>query len=110
MDKSRCEKGDIVFFCNFVNPALVKINDKEFKRDKEKRDWVPHMYYSGWAIPLIRNDISKLFGLNPYSAFDSNGNIVSSFKDFYKKNDLYLPRPWISKNSLDIAKDYFSKL
>ena len=108
MNKSRCEKGDVVFFCNFVNPALVKIADKEFKRDEKKGDWLPHMYYGGWTIPLIRDDISKLFGLNPRGAFDLNGNVVSSFKDFYKKGDLYLPESKrINKDDLYVARDYF---
>ncbi|MCK4650531.1 hypothetical protein KAT36_04875 [Candidatus Pacearchaeota archaeon] len=108
MDKSRCEKGDIAFFCDFVNPALVQVVRKEFKRDKKKGDWVPHMYYTGWAIPLIRDDISKLFSLDPCNAFDFSGRISSSFKKFYKKNDLYLPNPkWIDEDSLNIARDYF---
>ena len=107
MNKSRCGEGDVAFFCDFVNPALVQIVRKEFIRNKKKGDWVPHMYYSGWTIPLIRDDITKLFSLDPHNAFDFFGKISSSFKKFYKKNNLYLPEPWVDGDSLNATRDYF---
>jgi hypothetical protein len=110
MDKSECKKGDIAFFRNFVSPSLIKIVDGEFKINSEKGDFMPRMYFKGWTIPLIRDDVSKLYGLDPYSAFDVNGDIVSGIKDFYKKGDLYLPEGWVSEDALLKAMDYFSEL
>lgn len=113
--KDRRKVGDIAVFVDFWNPALIKIKEKSFERDRERGDLFPHYYCSGIGIPLIRDDEVwgrdkfRFFYFDDERAFDSEGKIVSSPMKSCRESQLYLPEEWVRADVLAKAMLYFAK-